>query len=53
MFNTKKCIVCSKKQDKNIMIKQDHNYFCSEKCKLEYKKLLIQAKKTINLDDCC
>jgi len=48
-----KCIVCHKMVTKEELIEKYQSNFCSEQCMKEYGKLLIDAKKESNLNNCC
>lgn len=47
------CIICHKKVAKEELIEKYQSNFCSDRCMKEYEKLLIDAKKESNLDNCC
>ena len=52
-WSKKKCIVCGMEMAKGAEIKKHATYFCSEDCVKKYEEMLIEAKKKVNLDDCC
>ncbi len=53
VFFKKKCIVCNMETAKGAEIKKHATYFCSEDCVKKYEEMLVEAKKKVNLDNCC
>jgi len=51
-MNYKKCIVCDKDINGDIIKKHDVE-FCSEKCVQDYEKKLKELSKVVNWDNCC
>lgn len=49
----KKCVVCGKTIKKGEEIKKHGAQFCSSVCAEKYEELFREAKKKIDLNNCC